>query len=239
MTRILVQRGSAGSSSSSNQNRSATSSTSVSAPSPLSSSASPQQQATNTSQVIPIVKDENLVEVQEQNSLDEFSEHCAVADNKSDDLSQGSDKLVEDEIVQNDDSGGSGDLVKGFGGLSVVEEETDEVIGSSFQKVPCSSYPPPPPVPPPRPSSLSLTSRRSPQVDTNAMRIGPSRRAAVLPGVSIRSSPTGSHPSSPRSHCEGEGYNSADEQGPCFSSGYDDVVSLSLSSTIKPLYKLK
>lgn len=227
MTRILVQRGSTGSSSSSNQSRSATSSTSVSAPTPSSSSSSPQQQATNSTQVTPTVKDENSVEVQEQDLLDELSNHCAVSDNKSDDLSQGSDKLVEDEIVQNDDSVGSGDVVKGFGGLSVVEEETDEMIGSSFQRLPCSSYPPPPPVPPPRPSSVSLTSRRSPPADSNAMRIGPSRRSSVLPGVSIRSSPTGSRPSSPRSHCEGEGYNSADEQGPCFSSGYDDAVSLS------------
>ncbi|XP_057806594.1 OVARIAN TUMOR DOMAIN-containing deubiquitinating enzyme 6-like [Salvia miltiorrhiza] len=229
MTRILVQRGSSGSSSSSNQNRSATSSTS--APSPSSSSASPQPQATGTAQVIPTVKDENLVEVQEQNVLDELSDHCAASDNKSEDLSQGSlnsdrqgEKLVEDEIVHNDDSVSSGNLVKGFAGLSVVKEETDAMVESSFQKVPGSSYPPPPPVPPPKPSSVNSISRRSPSADPNAMRIGPSRRpAAVLPGVSSRSSPTGSRPSSPRSHCEGEGYNSADEQSPNYSPCYDDA----------------
>lgn len=232
MTRILVQRGSAGSSSSSNQNRSS-SSTSVSVPSPSSSSASPQQQVTGTAQVVPAVKDENLVEVQEQNVVDDLSEYCGVSDNKSEDLSLGSlnsdhhegEKLVEDETVHNDDVVGSGNLVKGFGGLPVVEEETDAMVGSSFQKVTGSSYPPPPPVPPPKPSSVNSTSRRSSSADTNTVRMGPPRRAAGLPGVSSRSSPTGSRPSSPRSHCEGEGYNSADEQSPCFGSSYDDAVS--------------
>ena len=42
--------------------------------------------------------------------------------------------------------------------------------------------------------------------------------------MASRTSPTGSHPSSPRSHGDGEGYNSADEQSPCFGS-YDDAVS--------------
>ncbi|KAH6755336.1 OTU-like cysteine protease family protein [Perilla frutescens var. hirtella] len=231
MTRILVQRGPAGSSSSSNQNRSATSSTSISAPSPSSSSASPQLQATGTAQVVSTVKDENLGEVQELNVLDELSDHFSVSDNKSEDFSLGSlnsdrhegDKLVEDETAHNDDSVVSGNLVKGFEGLSVAEGETDTMVGSSFQKVPGSSYPPPPPVPPPKPSSVNSIPRRSPSADPNLMRIGPSRRATILPGVSSRSSPTGSRPSSPRSHCEGEGYNSADEQSPSFSSCYDDA----------------
>ncbi|EPS67745.1 hypothetical protein M569_07026, partial [Genlisea aurea] len=84
--------------------------------------------------------------------------------------------------------------------------------------------PPPPPVPPPRPLSSNLTSRRctSPP-DSTALRSGPSRTAPGWSGVSIRSSPTASHPSSPRSHCEGEGYNSSDEQGKCFTSCYDDA----------------
>lgn len=249
MTRILVQRGSAGSSSSSNQNRSATSSasasSSVSAPSPASSSGSQQHQGTGAAQVVPTVKDENMVEVQELDVLDELSDNCAVSDNKSEDISLGSlnsdrhegDKSVEDETVQNDDDDdvvGYGDLVKGFGGLSVVEGETDAVVGSSIQKVPGSSYPPPPPVPPPKPSSVNSTSRISPSADPNSMRMGPSRRASFLPGVSSRSSPTGSRPSSPRSHCEGEGYNSADEQNPCFSSSYDDAVSFVSASFFEP-----
>ncbi|KAL1544515.1 OVARIAN TUMOR DOMAIN-containing deubiquitinating enzyme 6 [Salvia divinorum] len=225
MTRILVQRGFAGPSSSSNQNRPSTS-----APSPPSSSASPQPQATGTAQVTQTVQDENLVEVQEQNVLDELSDHCVISDNKSLDFSLGGlnsnlqgKKLVENEMVHNDDSAGPGN-VEGVVGLLVVEGETDAMVGSSFQKVPGSSYPPPPPpIPPPKPSSVNSTSRRSTSADPNAMRIGPSRRSAVLPGVSIISPPTGSRPSSPRSHCEGEGYNSADEQSPSFSSAYDDA----------------
>ncbi|KAL8501117.1 hypothetical protein ACS0TY_020617 [Phlomoides rotata] len=225
MTRILVQRGSSSSSSSSsNQSRS---STSVAAPSPSASSASPQQQVTNTAQVVPAVKDETLVEVQDQNVVDEASEYCGVSDDKSEDVSMGSlnsdhvegENLEQDEVLPNDDDVvGSGNTVKVFGGLSAVDEETDAMVGSSFQKVSGTSHPPPPPVPPPKPSSaVNSISRRSPSI------MGPHRRATVLPGVSSRSSPTGSRPSSPRSHCEGEGYNSADEQNPRFSSSYDDA----------------
>ncbi|KAI3450733.1 hypothetical protein Pfo_007398 [Paulownia fortunei] len=229
MTRILVQRGSAGSSSSSNQNRS---SSSVSVPSPSSSSASPQQQVTGIAQVVPAVKDENLVEeVQEQIVVDELSEYGGVSDNKSEDLCpeslnsdhHESEKIADDEKVRNDDVVGSGNVVKGFGGLPVVEEEKDAMVGSSLHMVTGSSYPPPPPVPPPKPSSMNSNSRRFTSADSNTVRIGSSRRASGWPGVSSRSSPTGSHPSSPRSHCEGEGYNSADEQSPCFSSSYDDA----------------
>ncbi|KAI3461274.1 hypothetical protein Pfo_017937 [Paulownia fortunei] len=232
MTRVLVQRGSAGLSSSSNQNRS---STSVSVPSPSSSSTSPQQQLTSIPQAVPA--GENLVEEeQEQIVVDELSEYCGVLDSKSkgpnsEDLSPGSlnsdhhegEKIVDHEKVLNDEGVGSGNLGKGCGGLTVMEEETDAMTGSSLQVVSGSSHPPPPPVPPPKPSSMNFSSRRFASGDLNAVRIGSSRRPAGWPGVSSRSSPTGSRPSSPRSYCEGEGYNSADEQSPCFSSSYDDA----------------
>ncbi|KAK4440587.1 OVARIAN TUMOR DOMAIN-containing deubiquitinating enzyme 6 [Sesamum alatum] len=237
MTRILVQRGSAGSSSSSNQNRS---STSVSVPGPSSTSSSPQQQVTGIAQVVPAVKDDNLVEeVHEQIVADELSEYCGVSDNKSEgkkgeDLSLGSsgssdsdqhegEKIMEDEKVHNEAVVGSANLIKGFGGMPVVEEENDATVGNSFQMVTGSSYPPPPPVPPPKLSSLNSNFRRISSGDLNTVRTGSSRRPAGWPGVSIRSSPTASRPSSPRSHCEGDGYNSADEQSPCFSSSYDDA----------------
>ncbi|XP_011088925.1 OTU domain-containing protein 5 isoform X1 [Sesamum indicum] len=234
MTRILVQRGSAGSSSSSNQNRS---STSVSVAGPSSTSSSPQQQVTGIAQVVSAVKDDNLVEeVHEQIVADELSEYCGVSDSKSEgkkseDLSLGSpdsdqhggEKIVEDEKVHNDAVVGSPNLVKGFGGMPVMEEENDATVGSSFQMVTGSSYPPPPPVPPPKLSSPISSFRRVSSGDLNTVRIGSSRRPAGWPGVSIRSSPTASRPSSPRSHCEGDGYNSADEQSPCFSSSYDDA----------------
>ncbi|KAK6163562.1 hypothetical protein DH2020_000426 [Rehmannia glutinosa] len=229
MTRILVQRGSAGSSSSSNQNRSSTS-VSVPNPSSSSSSASPQQQVTDIAQVVQAVKDENLVEeVQEQIVVDELVEKCGVSDNKSEDISSGNlncdhheGEKSEGEKARNDDVVGSGNLVKSFGGLPTVKEEDDARVESSINMVTGSTYPPPPPVPPPKPSSVSSNSRRFTSADSNTVRTGTSRRTAGWPGVSSRSSPTGSRPSSPRSHCEGEGYNSADEQNPCFSSSYDD-----------------
>ncbi|CAI9778321.1 unnamed protein product [Fraxinus pennsylvanica] len=235
MTRILVQRGSSGSSSSSsssNQNRSS----SVVAPNTSSSVTSPLPQATSNAQVVPSIRDDNLGEVQEQNVVDESLDpdvlNSKSKGTRSEDLSperfnndqnDNDEKDVGSEKVRGDDIVGAGDLIKGFGGLSVVEEESDASVGSSFQMVNVSSYPPPPPVPPPKPSSMNKKSWRGSSGGSNAVRIGPSRRATGWPGVSIRPSPTGSMPSSPRSHCENEGYNSADEQGPCYSSSYDDA----------------
>ncbi|KAF8048289.1 hypothetical protein N665_2579s0004 [Sinapis alba] len=67
------------------------------------------------------------------------------------------------------------------------------------------------PVPPPRPSSnVTSDNRRSVLGSFGALRIGATQR-----GAGPRS-PTGSHPSSPRSHSENEGYNSSDEHLPCF-----------------------
>ncbi|XP_073138711.1 OVARIAN TUMOR DOMAIN-containing deubiquitinating enzyme 6-like [Henckelia pumila] len=232
MTRIFVQRGSA-SQSSSGQNRS---STSVTVP-PSSSSSLPQQQVTAIVCVNPAVKDENFVEeVQKQNAVDDLSECCGILDseskiNSSDDISPGTlnndqnvdkrdiddQKLCEDR----DNFMGSQLLAEDVGSLTVVEE-TDTMAGSSFQMVSGSS-PPPPPIPPPKPSPAILNSWRVASGDSNTVRVGSSRRMACWPGVSSRSSPTGSHPSSPRSHYDGDGYNSADEQSPCFSSSYDDA----------------
>jgi len=88
------------------------------------------------------------------------------------------------------------------------------------------SSPPPPPVPPPKPSSTNLNSRRSASGSPNAVNVGSPRRGSAWPVVvSARTSPAGSRPSSPRAHSETEGYNSADEQNPCYVSSYDDVVS--------------
>lgn len=86
------------------------------------------------------------------------------------------------------------------------------------------SSPPPPPVPPPKPSSTNLNSRRSASGSPNAVNAGSPRRGSAWPVVvSARTSPAGSRPSSPRAHSESEGYNSADEQNPCYVSSYDDV----------------
>ncbi|XP_055833355.1 OVARIAN TUMOR DOMAIN-containing deubiquitinating enzyme 6-like isoform X2 [Solanum dulcamara] len=226
MTRILVQRGSAGasSSSSSNQNRS---STSLPASSSSSSSSAPtQSQASSSSQVLSALKDDEFVEeIQEQVALEESS--VASSNYKDDGESLeilGSEQSNnEEKIADNEKKDGgfdSEDLTREFDGLGVVEKENEE---SSVQRVSRSSCPPPPPVPPPKPASLNSSPRRFLTGSSHAIRIGSSRGTAGRSTVSTRTSPAGSRPSSPRSHCESEGYNSADEQNPNFGSSYDDV----------------
>lgn len=191
MTRILVQRGSAGSSS--NPNRSL----------PSSSSAPPQPQPQPA-------KDEEIAEeVKEQVSGDDLS---AVLGLKTDDRSAATSPSDENdgetEKLGNDDD----DVGSGFSGLRITEQENDGLR---------SNPPPPPPVPPPVPFSANAISRRTVLGSLNSVRVGSSRRA--WPVVSTRTSPTGSRPTSPRSHCEPEGYNSADEQNPRYGPSYDDA----------------
>ncbi|KAA8544285.1 hypothetical protein F0562_022297 [Nyssa sinensis] len=222
MTRILVQRGSVGSSS--NPNRSSSL--------PGSSSALPQPQV----QAASAVKDEELEEVQELVVVDDLSEYSGSGTEnkavKTDDLlpenllCDRNDDIVQSEKTEKGNDVDSGDLAKhagGFTGLRITERLEDEIevlSGADSSQIDCgSSYPPPPPVPPPKPSSANLNSRKFVSGSSHGVRIGSSRR----PVVSTRTSPTGSRPSSPRSHCEGEGYNSADEQNPCFGSSYDDA----------------
>ncbi|CAL8162123.1 unnamed protein product [Prunus armeniaca] len=230
MTRILVQRGSS-SGSSSNPSR----------PSSFSGSSSGwAQPQVNSPQVVSVVKDEEIgEEAQEHIIVDELSEYCGSGDNKAvknddlltesihnDDNVSSSDELAEGEKVGKNDIADPGEMMKGLGGLMISEKVTVENVDSSrdsLQNAIGSSQPPPPPVPPPKLSSANSNSRRSVSGSSNSVRIGPSRRAVAWPVVSTRTSPTGSRPSSPRSHGEGEGYNSADEHSPCFVSSYDDV----------------
>ncbi|KAJ9177900.1 hypothetical protein P3X46_009830 [Hevea brasiliensis] len=226
MTRILVQRGSG--SSSSNQSRAGS-----------SSAARPETQVTATTQVVSALKDEEIGdEPQERLAVDELLEYCGSSDNKalkSDDilmegLHGGRNESLSDEIVDNDkmviaEFVGSGDLV---GGLRILERPAAESEGPSGVSPEVSSgcaQPPPPPVPPPKPlaTNSNSNSRRFVSGSSNSVRIGSSRRAVAWPVVSTRASPSGSRPSSPRSHGDSEGYNSADEQNPCFASSYDDL----------------
>ncbi|CAI0544154.1 unnamed protein product [Linum tenue] len=229
MTRILVQRGS-GSSSSSSSNQSRAGS---------SSAARPETQATaTTNQVLPAAKDEEISdEVQEQIVVVEIlEEQCGTSENKAvknDDLPECkhgeknkclSDDAGDCEGALSDEIIGSGDTIKG----EVMAMGKSEVEGESSSSVlfPAStggSQPPPPPVPPPRLSTASSNPRRCLLGSPDAVRTGSSRRAHAWPVVSARSSPTGSRPSSPRSHVENEGYNSADEQNTCLASSYGDL----------------
>ncbi|XP_011043383.1 PREDICTED: OTU domain-containing protein 5-like isoform X1 [Populus euphratica] len=225
MTRILVQRGSG---SSSNQSRAGSS----------SSATWPDAQGTSTPQSASTVRDEEIgEEVQEQVVVDEVLENSGSNDNKvvksdelltvsinDDQIESLNDDIVDNEKVGNDEGVGSGDLVKGLSGL-ILERSLVESEGSSagYPEVGSGSpQPPPPPVPPPKPALTNLNSRRFMPGASNSVRIGSSRRAVAWPVVSTRSSPTGSRPSSPGSHGENEGYNSGDEQNPCFVSTYGD-----------------
>lgn len=229
MTRILVQRGSTGSSSS-NPSRSS------SLPGPSSSRAEPQ---VSSLQVPPASRDDEVSEeVQEQIASDEILE-CYSNENKateSDDPSPenlrndrnitSSDALAEAEQVNTLDASGPCDVMNDLGGLRISKKVAAETEGSSNDPLPFgngSSYPPPPPVPPPKPSAANSNSRRFASGSSNPVRAGSSRRAVAWPTVSTRTSPSGSRPSSPRSHGESEGYNSADEQNPCFVSSYNDA----------------
>ncbi|KAI4368686.1 hypothetical protein MLD38_017216 [Melastoma candidum] len=224
MTRILVQRGSSGSSSS-NQGRPS----STGGP---SSSSRADVQPTPTSHVPPPVKDEEVGEEVLDQGVDELLEYsCAGTynavkneENLLENLN-GEDSLnneiLESENALSDDPINLEEQLRGFGGLKVLDSTDNE--GTSSNIIPSSGgivHPPPPPAPPKQLATNSI-SRRTSSGNLNS-RLGPSRRNVAWPSISARTSPTGSRPSSPRSHCENEGYNSADEQGSCFVS-YEDL----------------
>ncbi|KAI3688092.1 hypothetical protein L1987_81800 [Smallanthus sonchifolius] len=105
----------------------------------------------------------------------------------------------------------------GTGSLRIIEEEEEDGLKTDDYPPPAvggSPYPPPPPAPPPKPTSTSSNSRRF----GNS-----SRRATAWPVVSTRTSPVETRSSSPRSPGENDGYNSADEQNPCYGSSYGDA----------------
>lgn len=215
MTRILVPRGSG----SSLSNQSLPSSSSV-----------PQSSVVNAPSTSKEEEQERDV-LQDPRGLDELVEQMEGIEEKS---------IVNcDELLPESSQG----LVIGTGSGEVSDKERsggDEIVDSmqdleldnlgrsdlgSSQIVLGGSNPPPPPVPPPKPPASNFSSRRVILDGSNTGRVGSSRRMSGWPVVSTRSLPSGSLPSSPRTYAEGEGYNSADEQGPCFVSSYDETVS--------------
>lgn len=201
MTRILVQRGS-------NKGERAG-----------PSSSGPSQNSAVTSEV------EIVEEVQEKDFAEEVSGIGSGDESKvvQSDESLGQVDKDDEEVLDKEKAGEDvvRDLTQRSGGLRIVEEERQ--IGTGMG----CSHPPPPPVPPPKPFSGNVNPRRFSSGSSNATRSGSSRRATPWPVVPTRTSPTGSRPTSPRSHCENEGYNSADEQSPRFGSSYSDAVSFS------------
>ncbi|KAB2021195.1 hypothetical protein ES319_D07G122400v1 [Gossypium barbadense] len=181
MTRILVQRGSTGSSSL-NLSR---------------SSSLPGPSAFSTHQVPSAAKDGEVnEEVSELVASDEHLECSRSSENKG----VKDDPLVEN--LRNDRNGTSSDAI-----AEAEKVNTLAALGS------CDMMN----------DSENLNSRRFASGSPNPVRAGSSRRAVAWPIVSTRTSPSESWPSSPRSHGENEGYNSADEQSPCFVSSYGDA----------------
>lgn len=211
MTRILVQRGSG--SSSSNPNRPAQ-------PPPSQSGSTPPKDEEH---------DDNK---QESMVLDVLLPPCSTSENKSapkcEDVSPESNKNVTSEaslVLYGETTKSTNDLVRDPGvlpkeleALSLREDAEGSYTGTS-QMVTGGSYPPPPPVPPPMPSGSWLGPRRTNSGGSNTARIGTSRRQTGWPVTRN----TDSRPSSPKSFCEADGYNSADEQIPCLVPSYDDV----------------
>ncbi|XP_076935422.1 OVARIAN TUMOR DOMAIN-containing deubiquitinating enzyme 6-like [Bidens hawaiensis] len=194
MTRVFVQRGSGSSSSSSNNNNN-------------------NNNNSNNYNGSAQVTGDDVVVIQEQVVCEDLPvDNIETVDksdktdktDKSDELDVSVNEKVENEVVEK------------MGALRVIEEEEEEEK-DGLEKgeyrgsdVGGSVYPPPPPAPPPKPSSTSLSSRRF----GNS-----SRRATAWPVVST----VEGRSSSPRSHCENDGYNSADEQNPCYGSSYGDA----------------
>ncbi|ESW04456.1 hypothetical protein PHAVU_011G096000 [Phaseolus vulgaris] len=210
MTRVLVQRGSSGGGSSSNASRSGGSSSNASVRAEAQVLVAPE----NTDEVVVVVPDDVLESGDKGKS--EESVHFEHGDGSCDDDVAAAavvESDVREEFVK------SGQRV----GERVVAESEGASGDSSSPPVGGGSCPPPPPVPPPKPSLAgNMNPRRSIAGSLNSGSGGSSRRTSAWPVVPARTSPAGSRPSSPRSHNESEGYNSADEQKPCLVSSYDD-----------------
>ncbi|XP_050883402.1 OVARIAN TUMOR DOMAIN-containing deubiquitinating enzyme 6 isoform X2 [Lathyrus oleraceus] len=236
MTRIYVQRGSSAGGTSQNPNPNSNNPNQNPNHSRAGSSsvARPEQGA----QVQSAAKDEESVEEQHKLTVgDEILEYAGTSNRtKSDEL------FMESLRLEESDSPLGMEVLADLPGKEVKEEvegSQESIRGLTGERQPIeneglcednpvnvgggSSHPPPPPVPPPKPSATNLTSRRSASGSPNAVNAGSPRRTTVWPVVSARSSPAGSRPSSPKAHSESEGYNSADEQNPCYVSSYADA----------------
>lgn len=219
MTRILVQRGSG--SSSTSQNRASSSSVPPSSAPKAASSSKEEEQ--------------DKEHIQDHGDLNDLMKSCvnieenvASSNDISTEISRESKNDVK-SIEQADnmkscieESVESAIRVRVPDGLHLSEKLDDSVIvGAAPPQLVTGFNPPAPPAPPPKPSSPNTGSRRSGFGFSNAVTSGSRRQ--VRPMISTWPSASGSLPSSPRSYADGEGYNSADEQGPCFLSPYSDM----------------
>ncbi|KAG2566125.1 hypothetical protein PVAP13_7NG212100 [Panicum virgatum] len=224
MTRIFVQRGAAGSSSSSGRSGSQPAQQQPAAPAreeelPLQ----PQPQ-----QPPELLASDDIAEYLNEGNENSSSNKPLRLDDPVSESSSSAEERAAREKPPKDDSNviNSTFLVEELIGLHIPDEiEHGNSVPSgtgSSQMAGAASHPPPPPAPPPKPSSGNNGLRRMGSASSNSVRIGSSRRPVAWPPVAARTSASGSRPSSPRSLVDGEGYNSADEQGPCYASSYDD-----------------
>uniref|UniRef100_A0A0C9S8U2 ubiquitinyl hydrolase 1 n=1 Tax=Wollemia nobilis TaxID=56998 RepID=A0A0C9S8U2_9CONI len=226
MTRILVQRGSGGSSSNPSQSRSSAASSSSSSSSFASAPLSPVPSEPPTSEYEAvseglIYQDGPDITREMDEALTEL-EACEIGSAEETYEENGSHVGI--ELYGNSSAVGPKQEVSGaeLGEIDISEAPVLEEDSGSAQKLACNSCPPPPPVPPPR-LGAGLVSRRISSGASSAQRSGvPPPRRHSWNSMGARTSPTGSRPSSPRSYGDGEGYNSADEQSPCFGA-YDDA----------------
>lgn len=228
MTRILVQRGSSGGGNSQNQNptRAGSSSARPEPVSPIHPSAKDEESGDEAPGLV--VGDELLEyagtsDCNKEKNDDPLLESLHFEQNETplrDEVKADPGKDDKEEVA------GPQELIRELSGEIPALENEGSLGGSSIGVDGGSSHPPPPPVPPPKPSAANLNSRRKVSETSNAVPVGSPRRTSGWPVVSARTSPVSSRPSSPRAHNESEGYNSADEQNPCFVSSYDDLVSI-------------
>ncbi|ONM17685.1 OTU-like cysteine protease family protein [Zea mays] len=222
MTRIFVQRGTAGSSSSSGR----------------SGSQSAQQPAAAAREELPLQPQPQLPELL---AIDDVTEHLNEGNEnnssrikflRTDDTISESSSYAEERAAREKPPKDDSNVINP---TSLVEEpivlHTPDQIEhgnsvpsgtNSSQMVGAASHPPPPPAPPPKSLLGNSGLWRMGPGSSNSVRIGSPRRPVAWPPVAARTSASGSRPSSPRSLVDGEGYNSADEQGPCYASSYDD-----------------
>ncbi|CAD6263809.1 unnamed protein product [Miscanthus lutarioriparius] len=219
MTRIFVQRGTTGSSSSSGRSGSQPAAAAREEELPLQ----PQPQLPEL-----LAIDDTTEYLNEGSENSSSSNKPLRVDDTISESSSSAEERAAREKPPKDDSNVINPtfLVEELIGLQIPDqiEHGDSMPSgtSSSQMAGAASHPPPPPAPPPKPLLGNNGLRRMGPGSSNSVRIGSSRRPVVWPPVAARTSASGSRPSSPRSLVDGEGYNSADEQGPCYPSSYDD-----------------
>ncbi|XP_042432292.1 OVARIAN TUMOR DOMAIN-containing deubiquitinating enzyme 6-like [Zingiber officinale] len=213
MTRIFVQRGS-----SSNSNR------------PPSNSTPPSSQASSTSKDDPekqIIEDQSVIE-DSGDRLESVEDKISKHDESSQviNVEVGTNVYEENKSSINDVLDSSAPRAETsehhLGQEDALRSGIVPLVIGSPQIATGASYPPPPPAPPLKPFLTNQSSRRMGLGSSNSVRIGSSRRQTPWPVVGARS-PSNSRPSSPMSYGEGDGYNSADEQGPGYVTSYGDA----------------